>query len=174
MKELSEEEKTQIAELSKIFHKLGADDPESWAKSEITENIAQLTRFVFLRAAWRLVVSEDNKTWIDQEIDYSFKHPNDACSGIGPALQRLLDLGADRQDITDIVRVKQYEMLFNMCYLLDDPGELEPELGKMGWSLHEKDKNGKVTGRLVNMLHESALEMDPTGREMRPRSSESK
>jgi len=174
MKELSEKEKIQITELTKIFHKLGANDPKSWADSEIRENFAQLARFVFLRAAWQHVVSEDDITWMDEEIRYSENHPNDPCAGAGLALKRLLAVGANRQDITDVVRVKQYGMMVALCYLLDNPGKLEPELGNMGWALYEKDKNGENTGRLVNMLHESALEMDPTGREMRPRNSESR
>ncbi len=169
MKELSKEEYEQIAELTKLFQELGASDPESWARSEITENIAQLARFVFLRAAWKLVITEDDTTWIDNEINQSLKYPNAPCAGSGLALERLLNLGASRQDIIDIVRVKQYEMLFNMCYLLDDPGDLEPELGNMDWVLHEVDKNGNLSGRILQGMYESALSMDPTGREMRPR-----
>jgi hypothetical protein len=169
MSEASTSKEQRIAELAEIFRRLGVNDPQSWAKSEIEENIPQLARFLFLRAAWHHVVSEDDTEWIDQEIEYSARHPNDPCSGIGPALQRLLDLGVNRKDITDIVRVQQYQMMFDLCYLLDDPGELEPELGDMGWVLYEVDRHGHRTGRLVQGLHESALSMDPTGREMRPR-----
>ncbi|MBN2392440.1 MAG: hypothetical protein JXR84_17045 [Anaerolineae bacterium] len=158
------------AELEETFRRLGAHEPESWARSEIEENIPQLARFLFLRAAWRCVVSEDDNSWIDRAIETSERHPNAPCAGIGPALNRLLAEGVDRQDIVDIVRVKQYETLFDLCYLLDDPGDLEPELEEMHWVLHEVGQNGRLTGRIVQGLYESLLSMDPTGREMCPRS----
>src|SRR5690242_13962596 len=41
--------------LTSKFERLDAPDPESWARSEVSENIAQLGRFGFLRAVWREV-----------------------------------------------------------------------------------------------------------------------
>ena len=52
-------------ELTAVFRKLGARDPESWAGSQIREGINQLARFVFLRKAWSLIVKEDDASWID-------------------------------------------------------------------------------------------------------------
>lgn len=169
MREPSIEEKIQIAELTKLFQKLGADDPESWARSEIMENIPQLARFLFLRSAWENVVPENDTQWLDEEIENSKRHPNDPCSGIGKALQKILELGANREDIVDIVHGMQYRTLFGMCYLIDIMDEEVPEIGETGWVLHEIDKDGKLTGRIVQGMYESALSMDPTGREMRPR-----
>ena len=37
------------------FAALGADDPDGWASSELTENIPQLARFRFLRGMWSIV-----------------------------------------------------------------------------------------------------------------------
>jgi hypothetical protein len=34
------------------FSELGADEPESWARSEIVEGIPQLARFLILRKLW--------------------------------------------------------------------------------------------------------------------------
>ena len=42
-------------ELTEIFRKLGAEDPEDWARSQIREGIPQLARFLFLREAWRSI-----------------------------------------------------------------------------------------------------------------------
>jgi hypothetical protein len=170
MREPSIREKEQIAELTKLFQKLGAEDPESWARSEIMENIPQLARFLFLRSAWENVAPEDDTKWIDEEIENSKRRPNNPCAGTGKALQKILDLGANREDIVDIVRGMQYQTLFGLCYLIDTMNGDIPEIGEFGWVLHEIDNNGKLTGRVVQGMYESALSMDPTRREMRPRS----
>jgi hypothetical protein len=59
----------------------------------------------------------------------------------------------------------QWELLSSLCYLFEDPGELEPELGALRWRLVQVDDNGEVVAP-IDMLHESVLETDPSGREM--------
>lgn len=159
---------SELHELTELFRKLGAPEPENWASSQLREGINQLGRFLFLRQAWREVVPEDDQSWIQAEINHSDKEPGAPCSGIGSALKNLLAAGADPQDITDVVRVMQYNLLFRLCYLLGDPGELEPEVQHMSWGLVQLDEQGEVVAR-IDCLHESLLGMDPTGREMRPR-----
>jgi len=61
----------------------------------------------------------------------------------------------------------QYELLFSLCYLLDDPGDLEDEVRDLSWCLVRLGENGEILGA-IQALHESVLGMDPTGREMRP------
>jgi hypothetical protein len=163
-----------LSKLTELFTKLGAEEPESWAKSQVEEGINQLGRFLFLRQAWREVINEDDQSWIQAEISHSEQYPQAPCSGIGPALERLLDKGVDPQDITDVVRIMQYQLLFRLCYLLSDPGDLEPEVRHISWALVQIDSDtGEIVGG-INALHESVLETDPTRREMRPRvSSES-
>src|SRR5918997_484681 len=122
---------SELEELTNLFRKLGAKEPEEWASSQLQEGINQLGRFLFLRQAWREVVPEDDHSWIQTQIDDSARNPGAPCSGIGGALKNLLAKGADPQDITDVVRVMQYYILFGLCYLLEDPGELEPEVRHM-------------------------------------------
>jgi hypothetical protein len=157
--------------LTELFRKLGAEDPESWASSQVEEGINQLGRFLFLRQAWREVIGEDDQSWIQANISHSERYPGAPCSGIGPALQRLLDKGADPQDITDVVRVMQYQLLFRLCYLLSDPGDLEPEVQQVAWALAQIDSDSGEIVDLYGALHESVPGTDPTGREMRPRNS---
>ena len=159
---------SQLEELTELFRKLGASEPEEWAASQIDEGINQLGRFLFLRQAWRNVVSENDTSWMQSEIDRSLKNPDGPCSGIGPALQSMLSRGVNPQDITDVVRGMQYALLFSLCYLLDDPGELETDVENVSWGLMQVDENGEPIASITG-LHESVLETDPTGREMRPR-----
>jgi hypothetical protein len=159
---------SELDELTNLFGKLGAREPEEWASSQLLEGINQLGRFLFLRQAWREVISEDDHSWIQAQIDYSAQNTGEPCSGIGQALKNLLDKGTDPQDITDVVRVMQYNLLFRLCYLLSDPGELEPEVQHISWGLVQFDEEGEMVDS-IDALHDSVLETDPTGREMRPR-----
>lgn len=154
-------------DLTSLFRKLGAPSPEAWAESQEDEGGDQLARFVFLRQAWRAVVDPTDASWIDAQIKASGERPGEPCAGAGPALERMLAAGADRADVHEVVRAMQYDLLFSLCYLLDDPGSLEPELADLSWGLFRTDDDGEPTER-IESLHESVLETDPSGNEMRP------
>ena len=156
-------------ELSGLFGRLGARDPDAWAKSQVDEGINQLHRFVFLRQAWERVVSEQDDRWMDAHISEAKNNPDQPFSGIGHALASMLAAGVPRQDVTDLVRGMQADLLFQICYLLEDPSIDEDEIEELGWSLVETDEDLQPTGKTIGGLHESVLGMDPTGREMRPR-----
>jgi hypothetical protein len=159
---------TQTSRLTHLFEVAGAPDPLSWAKSEIDEDIPQLARFMFLRQAWRLVVADADVQWIDREIQQSTHSPEAPGAGLGQALSRLLNSGASREDLTELARTVQWQLLHGLCYQLSDPSIQEPELSEVRWGLFEVNDKGEV-GRPIDGLHESVLETDPTGREMRPR-----
>jgi hypothetical protein len=158
-------------ELAATFRKLGARDPDGWARSQVEEGIPQLARFLFLRQAWREIVQEDDTSWIDASIDRAKTHPDEPYAGVGHALKKLRERGATNEEITDVVRGMQAQLLFSICYLLEDPGDVEPEAGDVGWVLAQVDQEGNVLDT-IGGLHESVLETDPTGREMRPRSGD--
>jgi hypothetical protein len=156
-----------IEKLTSLFRELGAPDPEGWARSQIDEGIDQLARYVFLRQAWRRVVPPEDASWIDAQIASAKARPSSPGAGAGLALQRLLAAETDRKDIHEVVRVMQWELLFSLCYLLEDPGELEPEIADMSWRLMRTNDDGACIG-IIGGLHESVLETEPAGREMRP------
>lgn len=159
---------TKTSKLTRLFEVAGAADPHSWAKSEVDEGIPQLARFLFLRQAWRQIVAEGDASWIDREIQHSKRSPDAPGAGLGLSLSRLLRSGASRDDLTEVARTVQWQLLHSLCYQLSDPSIEEPELSEVGWGLFEVDEDGKV-GRPIEGLHESVLETDPTGREMRPK-----
>ena len=158
-----------LDELTALFEKLGAREPASWARSQLEEGIPQLQRFLFLRQAWRDVVREGDTDWMQYFIRMAREDPDRPYAGVGHALRRCLDKGASAQDLNDIVRGMQAQFLFNLCYLLDDPMLTEKELSDFVWGLFQVDKDGRPIPPCINGLHESVLETDPTGREMRPR-----
>jgi hypothetical protein len=151
-----------------LFVKLGARDPEGWASSQLNEGINQLHRFLFLRQAWACAVAETNTGWIDYQVKTATTHPNSPFSELGEALSRALAAGVSRQDLVDIVRGAQGDMLSQLCYMLEDNGLTESELAGVGWGLFETDEEGNARAPIYS-LHESVLEADPTGREMKPR-----
>jgi hypothetical protein len=150
-------------ELTDLFARLGARDPAGWAHSQINEGFPQLARFLFLRQAWKQIVAKGDTTWIGRELQVNVDEPGGA---IGPALKRLLAQGSKEGDLTTVVRVMQWQLLFSFCYLLEDPGDVEVEVKDIAWSLFQTDEAGRPIAPIVG-LHESVLETEPSGREMR-------
>lgn len=156
--------------LAALFEKLGARDPEGWVTSEVTEGVPQLLRYLFLREAWRYVQAEDDHSWIEQEIDSSRARADEPYAALGLALARCRDAGASEQDLTDIARCLQARAIFSICYLLSDgPQDVPEELEDVMWGLFRLNDSERPVGPAIDGLHESVLELDPTGREMRPR-----
>lgn len=158
---------TTVTALTRLFAELGAQNPEEWAASQVNEGIPQLARYLFLRQAWRQVLSEGDTAWIDAWVEESRQDRDAPFAGVGAALERLRAAGASEGDLTELVRGTQARLLYALCYLLDDPGEVEPEVQDVLWALVQINEEGEIVGQLGG-LHESVLETDPTGREMRP------
>jgi hypothetical protein len=164
----AEELEGDSEDLTELFRLLGAPSPEEWAASQAEEGIPQLHRFLFLRQAWKSIVSEDDTSWIGAAIAATALAPDAPYAGVGAALATLRAKGVADEEITDLVRGVQAELLFQFCYLLDDPEIDEEEAADVTWGLFAVDEDGTPLEPLVG-LHESVLETDPTGREMRPR-----
>jgi len=158
---------TTREELIALFRDFGAKDPERWAASQVDEGIPQLARFLFLKAAWEHIPREGDTTWIDREIKTSAERPNEPYAGLGKALALCRKRGVPDSALTEIARCLQASMLFSIGYLIDGPAYSYTIEG-MGWSLFQVDDDGKPFGEPVAGLHESVLEFDPAGREMRP------
>ena len=109
------------------------------------------TREEFLRQAWDEVINAPmSGHWIERIIESSKAHPNAPFADLGPALERLIACGVDRRDLSLIARHAGYEAVFQILYMLDDPGV-------------DDDNN--------LMMHEELLGADPSGKEGRPGSA---
>ena len=160
---------TSEHELTELFRRLGAPSPELWARSQMEEGIPQLMRFLFLKNAWSEVIDEGNTAWIDRAIKDSEARPGSPYSGLGSALARCRAAGVSSEDLTEIARCLQAQMLFAIGYLLEGPPQDYGPL-EVSWGLFQTTEDGRPIGPQISGLHESVLELDPTGREMRPRS----
>ena len=160
----------KLPELAALFEKLGACDPSGWARSQIEEGTPQLHRFLFLRQAWSHILAEEAVGWVGYHIEEAEKDPSAPYSGMGAALKRAVAAGVSREDLSQIARGVQAELLCQLCYMLDDNGLNEEELKGIGWGLFQTDEEGNAIAPIYS-LHESVLEVDPTGREMRPKNA---
>ncbi len=80
--------------------------------------------------------------------------------------------GVAKQDLVDIARGVQAELLFPFCCQLADPGFSEPEVEDLEWGLFEVDENGDPIPTRIDGLHEDVFDMDPTGRSTCRRAAE--
>jgi hypothetical protein len=144
--------RARALKLRNVFADLGADDPEGWARSEVSEDIAQLARFIAVRTLWRDTIN----VWSEKSLNSN------------AAASRLLARGADAADLVRLARAAAYQAVFGVLYRLAGEGsdyELEDRVENLpGWRLMET-VNDSLTGRDVGGLHESILTMDPSGNE---------
>ena len=166
-------ERAKALSLIEQFRALGATDPEGWARSEISEDIAQLARFVFLRPLWPLLIDHwvEKQGWIHESVRSARSDPEGIFADAGFALDRLLAAGASRADIAAVARKVAYETVFGVINQLDEGGDPLGASNVPGWRLIESGADVEETGRSVEGLHEDLLMLDPSGREGCPPSS---
>lgn len=106
------------------------------------------SRKEFIKQMWDEVINSNMQAhWIDNVIRESEKRPDAPFADLGPVLKQLLAAGVSRRDLSLIARHASYEAVFGALYALSDPG---------------------VDDNDLEMLHESLLSGDPSGKEGRP------
>jgi hypothetical protein len=127
--------------LRATFARLGAGAPEAWAQSQISENIPQLGRFVFLRAVWR-------------EID-QWRDVHTVPGLAGAATDEAIALAAR------VATRAAFEVALNIIQIIDDGRDTKTPGPTPGWQLIERDGDGTATGRVLGRLYDSFLATDP-------------
>jgi hypothetical protein len=159
----------ELRRLTAVFRDLGADDPESWALSELAEGIPQLAHFIFLKQAWSAIEDERETSWIDRYIEQGKgeRAAKTFWGSLGGALERMRARGVADKDLATVVQAMQYLLLGSICGQLDDcdssPINARGDWPRVRWALFQVDSNGKPLKPLGG-LHEYADSMDPTGR----------
>ncbi len=169
---ISEGKEEEFRRLVEKFQAAGADDPESWARSEIRENIPQLARFCFLRSLWPHMIDawRQHTEWIDRSIHAAERDPNGSFADAGVAIRHMLALGGTREELASIARMVAHETAFSVLQRIDEGVDWDytADQGYPTWELRGIGPDDLPTGRSIDGLHEDLLTMDPSGREGRP------
>jgi hypothetical protein len=72
-----------------------------------------------------------------------------------PTAKRLLDAGADRNDLVRVARAAAYEAVFTAVWAIDEGHDPDAPDDCPGWRLMETEPDCHPTGRVVGGLHES-------------------
>ncbi|MFC5148890.1 hypothetical protein [Streptomyces aureoversilis] len=131
------------------FEALGAADAQDWVRSEIDENRPQLARFVLLRSLWQGAIDNWASPGALEQV---------------AAARRLLDAGADRDDLVLLARAIACEAVSAAVGKLDCGRDTDVPGVDVGWAVMESDEDGCPTDRPLSGLHEDLLTMDPSGR----------
>ncbi|MFJ9387675.1 hypothetical protein ACIRON_02560 [Nocardioides sp. NPDC101246] len=133
----------RLTSLTSRLRDLGAPNPESWAQSELAEDIPQTARYVALRRLWPELI----QPWRD----------HDTLRRV-PATKKILDAGVDPAVLSAALCSVAYEAVAGTLWELWDQPDDVPH-GRFV----EVDEHGNLTGRSVDGLHESLLSLDPSG-----------
>src|SRR5438105_1925005 len=89
----------------------GAADPEVWARSEISENIPQLARYLVLKRLWECEINpwfDDPETWIEEWSKDRHKTPIPVFADAAEAIRRVRNAGISSKDLGAIARLIAY------------------------------------------------------------------
>lgn len=78
----------------------------------------------------------------------------------------MLDKNVSKETIIDLIRVIQFETLFHVCSTIDKSFEADTPVSN--WTLFEIDDDDNIKDS-ISGLHESLIEFDPSGKDLRPR-----
>lgn len=81
-----------------------------------------------------------------------------------PAARRLLDAGADPQDVSVAMCAAALDAVFAALSRVDDGGAPGTGGAEGGWCLVRTDPEGRPTTQILHRLREDLLAQDPTGR----------
>ena len=149
-------------DLVDAFRRLGVEGPEQAARSQVNEGIPHLASASLMSWLWRFIVSHDDMSWVRAEIDshndLDSRKPGrgDVACPQGPVLERLLALGATRDDLTTLVRQMQIDLLSQCCSVFDLAAVPPPELPVTAFSAYTVGEGGMAEDQVYmgGMLNE--------------------
>lgn len=136
------------------------------------DDLSGRCRRQFLTDLWGFVIDEDE--WVESWLPGTPPGPVPD-DPVAAALHRILECGVDLDDLADVVRTAQHEVIYNVCQLLDDPALLgirrgtHPDQIEAGWELTAVRTAPPASRRPIGELHVELDEHDPSGRGGEPR-----
>jgi hypothetical protein len=168
---LSQAQQRRTNDLISLLRSLGAKNAENCARSEISEDIAQLARFAFLRRIWSDHIdswTREPAQWIAGQIRGAERNPKGHFADAGAALKRMTECGVSAHQIASLARMVACETVFAIVDRIDEGQDPDAPSNCPGWIIVETGADEQMTGRPVGGLHEDLLGLDPSGREGRP------
>lgn len=125
---------------------------------------------VFVRGVWMNVPSEDDVSWVRRVAELPLT--DEPLGDYGALVRRMLGCGLSEHEIARFAKITGYETAFGIAYLLNDPSAgftapSKPE--SIAWGLYQVDEHTQQPIQPLAGPHELMLSMDPSGREMRPK-----
>ncbi|MBI5725881.1 MAG: hypothetical protein HZA50_18115 [Planctomycetes bacterium] len=165
---LDPQTRTTVDEKVAILKKFNAYAPLAWVESEMNENIPQVARFLFLHCVRSEVINGYSNFKIPDNDDFEKSIPPYKRLEVGEeALNRLIAAGVNREDIVRVARAAVCTAAFNFVAMLDrcsGPPDVDKVANAPDWALMEivkKDGERKLSGRMLDGLHESIYNLYP-------------
>jgi len=149
---LSEANQQNTRRISALLEEMGAQDPNSWARSEVSENLAQTARYIVLSRIRRETIDKwSTPGEIDRDSQYSDEYKS--------IVSQLKSLGASEDLLVQFAKNIAYSTAFSICYIIDEGVDPWGPEEAPGWSPVEINSEGELTGRDVGSIHESLSEV---------------
>src|SRR5688500_2733613 len=146
LESLDDETRKRAHSVIKLLKRAGAPDPEEWARTEITQDSAEVSKYLVLRRLWQQTSNprQNDLSWINYRIREAEAEPEEVFCDAGAALKRLTAQGIDPRDLGTVARMVAYEAVFDLLSIIDEGHD--PEIGKNapGWSLMELDAEQEI------------------------------
>ncbi|OOF82886.1 hypothetical protein BKG92_04980 [Rodentibacter ratti] len=140
---LTEKQRNDLLVLINKMRNAGAKSPFSWALSEITENIPQFARFVFLRELEKINRSVRKNIRYTQEYSEESDEFN--------ILHKKLEQCLPSEELERYLQIYTRTIVDDFIHLLDEGNPREMQ-GEPNWTLSEIDDNFEHH-RFINGLH---------------------
>lgn len=150
IEKLSLDKKNELEILLSRLENAGAKDPLSWAYSEITENIPQFGRFLFLKGLLNIGNDVEENLGFADDVDENYE---DDIFEVSSKLKELI--GEDK--FNNFLKSYTKGVMWQVANLIDDGNYNEN--GEPNWSLKEINDKDK-TERAINGLHENLNEFE--------------
>lgn len=143
-----DDKKQHLEKLCNIFIKAGAKNPVSWAYSEVTEGISQIGRYLMLKNLFA-VIKDPNCVIVD-----AAEYDPDIQSKINVVTEVL-----GEEFLNKMLYAYGKAIISGVISILDE-GNYCIDNDCVNWCLSETDAHGKLTGRLIQGLHEDFYDFD--------------
>ena len=142
---LSDPQRVALLGLVERLAVAGATHPLAWAFSEVSENKPQFARFLVLKKLTE--VTADTATNIALAMDADEEVVSELLATVGEA------------KLNKFIKAYSQGIISHVISVLDE-GNPQAERDGISWNLMETEPTGKLTGRLIEGLHEDFLEFN--------------